>query len=245
MSFLPRFVLLIIGLSLLSAAAPFIRGADDKSQNPAVKPNQRKDKFAVQRHEAFVERAKKGDVDVLFLGDSITQGWEGKESKEVWEKEFGKLKPANFGIGGDRTEHIIWRITEGKELEGIRPKAVVLMIGTNNMGNNSAEQIAEGVTAIVKELNHQLPHTKILLLGIFPRSAKATDTFRAKIKDCNERIAKLDDGKQVHYLDIGGKFLEADGSLSKEIMPDYLHLSKKGYQIWADAIKEDLGKLLK
>jgi hypothetical protein len=132
-----RFFVLIIGLSLLSAAAPFIRGADDKSQNPVVKTNQRKDKFGLQRQEAFVERAKKGDVDVLFLVDSITQGWEGKESKEVWEKEFGKFGPANFGIGGDRTEHLKWRITEGKELEGIRPKTVVLMIGTNNMGPSS------------------------------------------------------------------------------------------------------------
>jgi len=244
MSQLRRFVVLVIGFSVLSSAAPFIRGTDDKPQNAAVKPNQRKDKGAVQRHEAFVERAKKGDVDVLFLGDSITQGWEGA-GKEVWSKEFGQLKPANFGIGGDRTEHVLWRITEGKELEGIHPKAIVLMIGTNNMGSNSAEQIAEGVTAIIKELNHRLPHTKVLLLGIFPRSPKATDTFRAKIKDCNERIAKLDEGKLVRYLDIGGKFLESDGSLSKNIMPDYLHLSQKGYQIWADAIKEDLGKLLK
>jgi lysophospholipase L1-like esterase len=242
MSVLYRFTLFLLAWSLLSYSTLVARANDDKAQSPTVKPNQRKDKGAVQLHESFVERAKKGDVDVLFLGDSITQGWGG--AKEVWEIAFGKLKPANFGIGGDRTEHIMWRITEGKELEGIQPKVVVLMIGTNNMGSNSAEQIAEGVTAIVKELNHQRPHTKILLLGIFPRSAKATDAVREKIKDCNQRIAKLDDGKLVHYLDIGGKFLETDGSLSKEVMPDYLHLSKKGYQIWADAIKEELGKLL-
>jgi lysophospholipase L1-like esterase len=239
-----RFLPLVLGFGLLSFVALIARAADDKPQHSAVKPNQRMDKGAVKLHESFLERAKKGDVDVLFLGDSITQGWGGGSAKEVWEGAFGKLKPANFGIGGDRTEHVLWRITEGKELEGIQPKVVVLMIGTNNMGSNSAEQIADGVTAIVKELNHQRPHTKTLLLGIFPRSAKATDAVREKIKDCNGRIAKLDDGKMVHYLDIGGKFLESDGSLSKEIMPDALHLSKKGYQIWADAIKEDLGKLL-
>src|SRR5262249_22578062 len=151
---------------------------------------------------------------------------------------------ANFGIGGDQTQHIMWRITEGKELEGIQPKAVVLMIGTNNMGGNNAAEIADGVAAIVKELNTQLPKAKVLLLGIFPRSAKASDAIRGKIKDCNQRIAKLDDGKSVHYLDIGEKFLEKDGSLSKNIMPDYLHLSKEGYQIWADAIKDDLSKML-
>src|SRR5262249_12611506 len=179
---------------------------------------------------------------VLFLGDSITQGWGG--AKEVWEKSFGPLKPANFGIGGDQTQHVLWRITEGKELEGIQPKSIVLMIGTNNMGGNLPEQIADGVTAIVKELNKQRPKAKVLLLGIFPRSAKPTDAVRDKIKLVNERIAKLDDGKQVYYLDIGAKFLDKDGNLTKEIMPDYLHLSKQGYQIWADAILPKLQELL-
>jgi lysophospholipase L1-like esterase len=239
-----RCVSFILGFGLLAFVAPVAPAAEDKPQHSAVKPTQRTDKGIVKLHESFLERAKKGDVDVLFLGDSITQGWGNQGSKEVWESAFGKLKPANFGIGGDRTQHVLWRITEGKELEGIQPKVVVLMIGTNNMGDNSAEQIADGVTAIVKELNRQKPHTKVLLLGIFPRSAKATDAVRDKIKDCNQRIAKLDDGKLVHYLDIGGKFLESDGSLSKDIMPDALHLSKKGYIIWADAIKDDLGKML-
>jgi lysophospholipase L1-like esterase len=217
--------------------------ADDKKpDNPAIKPLERKDKGSVQRHERFLERAKKGDVDLLFLGDSITQGWEGA-GKDVWAKTFAaQHKPANFGIGGDRTEHVLWRITEGKELEGISPKAAVLMIGTNNTGANSAEQIADGITAIVKELRRQKPDTQILLLGVFPRRPQPTDPARAKIKEINERIAKLDDGKHVHYLDIGSKFLEPDGSLSKDVMPDFLHLSPKGYQIWADAITPELEK---
>src|SRR5215471_9090166 len=170
-----------IALILLSAGAvlagPWVTRADDKP-NTAVKPADRKDKGWVKLHESFLERAKKGDVDVLFLGDSITQGWGGPQAKEVWEKSFAALKPANFGIGGDQTQHVLWRITEGKELEGIQPKAVVLMIGTNNMGGHSAEQIAEGVTAIVKELNAQRPKAKVLLLGIFPRSPKPTDAVR-------------------------------------------------------------------
>jgi lysophospholipase L1-like esterase len=229
--------------SLVFLAAPLV--ADDKKpDNPAANPVARKDKGWTDRHAKFLERAKKGDVDVLFLGDSITQGWEGS-GKEVWEKSFEPLKAANFGIGGDQTQHVLWRITEGKELEGITPKAAVLMIGTNNMGGHNAEQIAEGITAIVKELRRQKPEMQILLLGVFPRSAKATDAVRDKIKDVNQRIAKLDDNKKVHYLDIGEKFLEPDGSLSKEIMPDLLHLSKKGYQIWADAITPALVKMLK
>ncbi len=136
----------------------------------------------------------------------------------------------------------MWRITEGKELEGIKPKVVVLMIGTNNMSSNSDEEIADGISAIVHEIHHQKPHATVLLLGVFPRSEKATDPVRDKIKDVNKRIAKL---KHVRYLDIGEKFLDKDGTLTKEIMPDYLHLSKKGYQIWADAIMASLEEMLK
>jgi lysophospholipase L1-like esterase len=154
------------------------------------------------------------------------------------------MRAANFGIGGDRTQHVLWRLQNG-ELDGIEPKVVMLMIGTNNMGQDSAEQIAEGVTAVVKEINKRSPKTKVLLLGIFPRGNKP-GMIRDKIKDCNMIIAKLDDGgKTVKYLDIGGKFLEPDGTLPPEIMYDYLHLTEKGYQIWADAVKAELEKLVK
>ncbi len=226
---------------LASAAAP---AQDKKADNTAIKPSERKDKGSVARHERFVGIAKKGGVDVLFLGDSITQGWEGA-GKEAWKRDFEPLKAANFGIGGDQTQHVLWRITEGKELEGINPKVAVMMIGTNNMRGNTAEQIAEGVTAIVKELRKQKPSMQILLLGIFPRSPEPNGMYRDKIKETNKIISKLDDGKQVHYLDIGDKFLEKDGSLSKDIMPDYLHLSPKGYDIWAAAIKGEVEKLAK
>jgi lysophospholipase L1-like esterase len=223
-------------------ASGTIQAEDKKASNSAVIPQPHKGTEA--RHQRFLERAKKGNVEVLFLGDSITQGWEGG-GKDAWKKTFEPLKAANFGIGGDRTQHVLWRITEGKELEGISPKAAMLMIGTNNMGSNSATEIADGVKAIVSELRHQKPHMKILVLGIFPRSAKASDPVREKIKTANKSIAKLDDGKNVKYLDIGDKFLEPDGSLSKDIMPDYLHLSKKGYQIWTDAVTPTLEGMLK
>jgi lysophospholipase L1-like esterase len=232
------------GLAVVLAAALGTLPAEDKEPNTAVRPVPHKGKGPEARHQRFLDRAKKGDVEVLFLGDSITQGWEGS-GKDVWKERFGPLKAANFGIGGDQTQHVLWRITEGKELEGISPKVAVLMIGTNNMGGNSAEEIAEGIAAIVAELRRQKPDMKILLLAVFPRSAKASDKVRDKIKDVNQRIAKLDDGKNVKYLDIGDKFLESDGSLSKDIMPDYLHLSKKGYQIWADAIGPTLEGMLK
>jgi lysophospholipase L1-like esterase len=242
MKALHRGIWALVGLGLIIGAS--VRADDKKPDHSAVKPNERKDKGAVDLHKSFLKIAEKGDVDVLFLGDSITQGWAGS-GKNVWKKQFDPLKAANFGIGGDRTQHVLWRITEGKELEGIMPKAIVMMIGTNNMGDNSAQEIADGVMAIVKELRQQKPDSKILLLGVFPRSAKATDKIRDKIKEVNSKIAKLDDKKMVKYLDIGEKFLDKDGELSKDIMPDYLHLSEKGYQIWADAIAPSLEELLK
>jgi len=222
---------------LLAPAAP---AEEKKADNPAAKPLNRD----LPRHKQFLQIAQKGGVDVLFLGDSITHGWEGA-GKEAWKKHFEPLKAANFGIGGDQTGHVLWRLTEGKELEGIQPKVAVIMIGTNNTGGHKAEDIAGGIEAIVAELRKQRPQCKILLLGIFPRSAKATDAIRGKIKDVNARIAKLDDGKTVVYRDIGDKFLDAEGNLSKEIMPDLLHLSPKGYAIWAEAITPEVEKLLK
>ena len=197
----------------------------------------------VGAHEKFVAIAKEGKTDLVFLGDSITAGWGGKQ--EIWDKAFGMYRPANFGIGGDRTQHVLWRITTGGELKGVNPKVVVLMIGTNNLGANTPAEIAAGVTAIVAELRKQLPDTKVLLLAVFPRAEKPTDGARGKIKEINDTIAKLDDGKAVRYLDIGSKFLAEDGSLTKAIMPDFLHLSPKGYGIWADAIQERLTEMMK
>lgn len=191
-------------------------------------------------HESFVAIAKKGDVGVLFLGDSITAGWNGQ--KTIWTNAFGKYKPANFGIGGDRTQHVLWRIENG-ELDGIKPKAAVIMIGTNNSGSDSAEGIAKGITKIVETIRAKSPTTKILLLAVFPRGEKPNPT-REKLKEVNARIAKLDDGKHIHFLDIGDKFLQADGSISKEIMKDFLHLTAPGYQIWADAITPKLAELM-
>lgn len=199
-----------------------------------------------EMHAGFLKRAQAGPIEVLFLGDSITQGWN-DAGKASWEKSFAPLKAANFGIGGDMTQQVLWRITEGKELEGVAPKAVVLMIGTNNfgLGNHSPEAVAKGVAVILDTLKTKLPNSKILLLAIFPRDAKPGTPFRQKIAAVNEQLVKLADGKTVHYLDLGPKFLAADGSLPKEIMPDFLHLSPRGYEIWAEAIQAPLAEMLK
>lgn len=198
----------------------------------------------IASHEKFVGLAKEGKAQLVFLGDSITAGWAGN-GKEVWAKAFGGYTPVNFGIGGDRTQHVLWRIQNG-ELETIKPKAVVLMIGTNNSGSDTVEGIAKGVTAVVETIRAKQPQAKILLLAVFPRGEKASpNPGRDKLKQVNEIIAKLDDGKNIFFLDIGGKFLQPDGSLTKEIMPDFLHLSPAGYQIWADAIGPKLAELMK
>ncbi len=199
----------------------------------------------IAAHDRFLKIAQEGKTDLLFLGDSITAGWGSK--KDIWDKAFGAYKPANFGIGGDRTQHVLWRIENG-ELETIKPKAVVLMIGTNNVGSDSPEGIAKGVTAIVKTIRSKQPQAKILLLAVFPRGDKPTGKLGAannKLKEVNAIIAKLDDGQHVHFLDIGEKFPQPEGALTKEVMPDFLHLSAAGYQIWADAITPKLAELMK
>ncbi len=210
---------------------------------PKLAPDGKPNTGFVASHERFVATAKEGKAELIFLGDSITAGWGGK--KDIWDKAFGAYKPANFGIGGDRTQHVLWRITNG-ELDGIKAKAVVLMIGTNNSGSDSAEGIAKGITVIVETIRAKQPQAKILLLAVFPRGEKASpNPGRDKLKQVNAIIAKLDDGKNIFFEDIGSKFLKPDGSLTKDIMPDFLHLSAAGYQIWADAIGPKLAELMK
>ena len=194
-------------------------------------------------HEKFVKIAQEGTAELVFLGDSITAGWGSK--KEIWNKAFEQYKPANFGIGGDRTQHVLWRITNG-ELDVIKPKAIVLMIGTNNSSTDSATSIADGIKVIVETIRQKQPQAKILLLAVFPRGEKVSpNLLRDKINEVNAMIGKLDDGKNVQFLDIGAKFLQPDGVLSQDVMPDFLHLSEVGYQIWADAIGPKLAELMK
>jgi lysophospholipase L1-like esterase len=195
-------------------------------------------------HDKYVATAKEGKAQLLFLGDSITAGWASK-GKAVWDKSFTQWQPANFGIGGDRTQHVLWRIENG-ELDGIKPKAAVVMIGTNNVGGDTAEGIASGVKKIIDTIRAKTPDTKILLLAVFPRGEKASpNPGREKLAKVNEIISKLADNQHVFYLDIGAKFLQPDGSISKDIMPDFLHPSEAGYQIWADAITPKLTDLMK
>jgi lysophospholipase L1-like esterase len=211
---------------------------------PKLGPDGQPNPAFLRAHESFVKIAKEGRTQLLFLGDSITAGW--ARQTNIWNTAFGKYHPANFGIGGDRTQHVLWRIQNG-ELDGIKPRVAVLMIGTNNSGSDSAEGIADGIKEIIKTLHARSPQTKVLLLAVFPRGDRPDGKFGAaqeKLKKVNSIISKMHDGKRVFYLDIGEKFL-VNGAMSAEIMPDFLHLSPKGYQIWADAITPHLAELMK
>jgi lysophospholipase L1-like esterase len=232
---------IISGLLAVMFLFPNVCVADDKPNHDAIKPVPRAGGW-LKRHESFNKRVAEGGVDLIFIGDSITQGWEGR-GKEVWSKFYGERNAVNLGIGGDRTQHVIWRLDNGN-LYNIKPKAAVIMIGTNNSGSNTPEQIAEGVTKIVNQLRTKVPQTKILLLAVFPRGPDKNDKRRLVNEKTNAIFAKLDDGINVHYLDIGAKFLNEDGTLTREIMPDLLHLSEEGYTIWAESIEEPLADLL-
>lgn len=196
------------------------------------------------RHERFLERVKQGDIDLVFLGDSITDGWP-RNGEKTWLK-FAPYNPANFGISGDRTEHVLWRITNG-ELDGINPKGVVIMIGTNNIGQNADEKpewAATGVKKIVDTVREKLPNAQILLLGVFPRGT-ADSAQRKAVNEINEIISQYGDGKTVRYLDIGKVFLDENGEIPADVMPDRLHPNAKGYELWYNAIKQPVADLMK
>ncbi len=197
------------------------------------------------RHEGFVETASKGNIDLLLHGDSITDWWvQGDANKAMFDKYFGNIKTANFAVAGDTTQGVLWGLKNG-EGQGFQPKAVMLMIGTNNSGTFTAPEIAEGVGAVVLEMRKDFPNAKILLLAIFPRSTPG-DPVRDKLAEVNKIISKLDDQQHVFYMDIGAKFLDEKGVfLPDSFRADNLHPQAKGYDIWGAAVKDKLAELLK
>jgi lysophospholipase L1-like esterase len=197
------------------------------------------------RHEGFVETARKGNIDLLLDGDSITDWWvQNDANKAMFEKYFGGMRTANFGVAGDTTQGVLWGLRNG-EGQGFQPKAVMLMIGTNNSGGNTGPEIAEGVGAVVLEMRKDFPDAKILLLAIFPRAVPG-DPVRDKIAEANRIISRLDDRQHVFYLDIGARFLDEQGVfLPDTFRPDNLHPLAKGYDIWGAAVKDTLASLMK
>jgi lysophospholipase L1-like esterase len=197
------------------------------------------------RHLGFAELAGKGDIDLLLHGDSITDWWvQGDANKAMFDKYFGAIKTANFAVAGDTTQGVLWGLKNG-EGQGFQPKAVMLMIGTNNTGAFTAPEIAEGVGAVVLEMRKDFPNARILLLAIFPRSTPG-DPVRDKIAEVNSIIARLDDQQHVFYMDIGAGFLDEKGYfLPDAFRGDNLHPQAKGYDIWGAAVKDKLAELMK
>jgi len=200
----------------------------------------REGEWWMKRHQSMNQNARK-QHDLLFIGDSITQGWEGT-GKGTWEKYYGNRKALNLGISGDRTEHVIWRLNNGNLRNQKKAKAAVVMIGTNNTGHSMQDptEVRDGLERIISTLRARCPQAKILLLGVFPRGVNPDDAKRKNNIEINNLISKFHNGERIHYLDISDKFLTEDGILTKEVMPDALHPRQKGYEIWAEAIEPKL-----
>jgi lysophospholipase L1-like esterase len=220
--------------------------------SPVPKPNV---DFWMPRHQAVLERNKQDNVDLIMIGDSITHRWE-ETGKEIWDRYYAKRNAVNMGFSGDRTQHVLWRMQNG-EIDGINPKLAVLMIGTNNSNSkdSTAEQIADGIKAIVCELRNKLPNTKVLVLAIFPRGSaeqrKAKEVEAVynwqweKNDKASKLVSKIADNKMIYYLNINKAFLNKKGVLTRDIAPDLVHLSEKGYRIWAEAMEPTIVKMMK
>lgn len=232
-----RAILLLLACAHCCVPASFSHSAN--------KPAPRSDQRWQDRQKLINERVAEAghESKVIFIGDSITQGWEGS-GKAVWERYYKHRNALNLGIGGDRTQHVLWRLENGN-LKGIKPKAAVVMIGTNNSNSedNSPLQIVEGVTAIVQKLRSQLPEMKILLVAIFPRGENFS-VQRGKLAMINQALRKAADNRDIFWIDFGHRFLNSDGTIPADLMPDYLHLSEEGYRIWAQAIERRLATII-
>jgi beta-glucosidase len=239
--------------------------AQATAKMPWEDPYYAKDISATQADSRAEERAKGGwtefmrhhedrkkwvtdkNVDILMIGDSIVFGWS-REGHEVWNEYYGNRNAVNIGSSGDRTSHMLWHIQEGG-LDGMKdrnPKAVVIMIGTNNRGEpeNEGRDTAQGVLAILKEVHQRLPHSKILLLAIFPRGWTPEDEGRIRNDKINRILKTYADNKTVYWLDLKETFLDKDGLLRKDLLPDALHPNAEGYREWAKAMEPMLTKLL-
>jgi len=193
------------------------------------------------RHQAMNDRAKQGNVDLIYVGDSIVQHWD-KQGKATWDRYYAPRNGLNLGISGDCTQHVLWRLDHGN-IDGISPKLAIVMIGQNNGGQNTADEIGAGVTAVVQKIRAKLPKTKILILAIFPRREKPTEE-RDVLAKASLISAKLADNKTIFYMDINKIYLRPDGSIPADLMPDFEHPSDAGHRLWAEAIEPKVAELM-
>lgn len=208
--------------------------------SPSALAVKKVEKYYREKHERIIKRSKEAGIDLLFIGDSITEHWL-DDGRVAWDSAFGKWKPGNFGLSGDTTYGVQWRIEHGA-LDNLHPRVAVLLIGTNDLSvGETPETTAANIGKVVRKIKEKLPDAKVIVLGILPR-ARARDEIRQELAAVNSAVSKLDNGKDVLFVDIGKEFLDAAGEISAEIMPDSLHLSGRGYQVFADALKPVLSK---
>ncbi len=232
--------------ALALAAAPLALRAQPAD---AAAPKRGNARF-YELHAQHLQRSAQ-PMGVLFLGDSITEGW--RNAPEVWDAAFGRYLPANFGISGDRTQHVLWRVEDGV-LDRARPHVVVLLLGINNSAEHTGEEIAAANTKLVGLVRQKIPGVKVLLLGIFPigprqlSGGKFDDGRKrmAAVRTANALLARLDDGANVRFLEFGARFLPGpDGKMPTKLMPDQLHPSPAGYRVWAEAIQPLLDEMMR
>jgi len=251
-SILPAVAVLSFCLAPMAALAQTTTKPADPASKPAAPAAKVQPKAVTpevhagteKRHERFNEISKAGKAKLVFLGDSITESWE-NGGKGVWNQYYATREAANFGVSGDRTENVLWRLDHGN-FDGLSPKLIVIMIGTNNTGHRKdpAADTAAGVAAILDRLKVKCPDSKVLLLAIFPCGEKADDEGRVINDAANTLIEKMADGKRIVYKDIGKVFLDDKGVLKKDLMPDFLHPNEKGYAVWAEAIEKDVATMM-
>jgi lysophospholipase L1-like esterase len=194
----------------------------------------------MQRFAAIQRDMRDSRPELVFLGDSITQGLVGTP---IWKKLYMSRGAVNAGITSDGVQHMLWRVQNGN-FDGVRPKVVVLLGGINNLVGDKPESVAVGIRAIIHEIQRRSPATRVLLMGIFPTRRDPSDPMREKVRQTNLLLAGLADGRGVVFLDIGNVFLDGRGRLARAIMPDYLHPSREGYLLWAEAMEPILGLML-
>ena len=222
-------------------AARFLGHRQLNGQDPAV-PVSRGPEWEYE-HEQLIHVGAKRKPELVFLGDSITYNlW---QANDVLNNYWAEYRPQQLGIAGDETQHLLWRILHG-ELDNIKPRVVVILIGTNNLsaGDGDDRAIAGGVTKVIESVHALVPEAKILLMGIFPRGSIADSHVRERIRDINLRLAKLDNGSTVKFIDISDLLTEKDGKIKFLLMPDYLHLSHEGCAVWLEAIRPAVDKML-
>jgi len=195
------------------------------------------------RHNQIAQRLLEGNVDLLFLGDSITHGWE-STGKAVWDQYYASRNALNMGCGWDRTQHLLWRL-DHVDLSKVSPKLAVVLIGTNNSGGdgNTPQEIADGIVAVCQRLRSRLPEMQILLLAIFPRDHEPSPQ-RARCQAASRLASAVADNETIFFLDLADVFLDEHGMLPAELMPDFLHPNEQGYRVWAAAMEPMIKQLL-